>query len=128
MIWGAGAKGVMFLNPLQVAGGSGLDRVVDINPRKQGHFVPLSGQRIIGPERLLQDPPDLVIVMNPEYECEARSMIDDLGIVCDVVSAIRVRLAGCYRRSSTTPVREGLSGIKCKVVLRNSSAPVTTCF
>ena len=91
MIWGAGAKGVMFLNPLQVAGGSGLDRVVDINPRKQGHFVPLSGQRIIGPERLLQDPPDLVIVMNPEYECEARSMIDDLGIVCDVVSAIRVR-------------------------------------
>jgi hypothetical protein len=60
--------------------------VVDINPRKQGHFVPLMGQRIVGPDCLLKDPPDLVIVMNPEYEREVRSMIDDLGIDCQVVS------------------------------------------
>ena len=87
VIWGAGAKGIMFLNLLQVTAGSGIDRVVDINPRKQGHFVPLMRQRIVGPECLLQDPPDLVIVMNPEYEGEVRSMIKGLGIVCDVVSA-----------------------------------------
>jgi len=87
VIWGAGAKGVMFLNLLQVTAGSGVDWVVDINPRKHGNFVPVMGQRIIGPDCLLQSPPDLVIVMNPEYEREVRAMINDLGIGCDVVSA-----------------------------------------
>jgi SAM-dependent methyltransferase len=86
VIWGGGAKGVMFLNLLRVPAGSGIDWVVDINPRKQGHFVPLMGQRIVGPDCLLKDPPDLVIVMNPEYEREVRSMIDDMGISCQVVS------------------------------------------
>ena len=87
VIWGAGAKGVMFLNLLRVTAGAGIDWAVDINPRKQGHFVPLMGQRIAGPECLLENPPDLVIVMNPEYKREVRSMIDDMGIGCDVVSA-----------------------------------------
>jgi 2-polyprenyl-3-methyl-5-hydroxy-6-metoxy-1,4-benzoquinol methylase len=87
VVWGAGAKGVMFLNLLQVTAGAGVDCVVDINPRKQGHFVPLMGQRIVGPNSLSENPPDLVIVMNPEYEREVRSMINDLGIGCEVVSA-----------------------------------------
>lgn len=87
VIWGAGAKGVMFLNLLQISAGAGIDWVVDINPRKQGHFVPIMGQRIVGPKCLLQSPPDLVIVMNPEYECEVRSMINEIGIRCEVVSA-----------------------------------------
>jgi SAM-dependent methyltransferase len=87
VIWGAGAKGVMFLNLLRVGAGAGVDWVVDINPRKQGHFVPLMGQRIVGPDCLLQNPPDLVIVMNPEYEREVRSMINDIGVGCEVVSA-----------------------------------------
>jgi SAM-dependent methyltransferase len=86
VIWGGGAKGVMFLNLLRVPAGAGIDWVVDINPRKQGHFVPLMGQRIVGPDCLLKDPPDLVIVMNQEYESEVRSMIDDMGIGCQVVS------------------------------------------
>lgn len=34
VIWGAGAKGVMFLNLLRLRAGEGIDRVVDINPRK----------------------------------------------------------------------------------------------
>jgi 2-polyprenyl-3-methyl-5-hydroxy-6-metoxy-1,4-benzoquinol methylase len=87
VVWGAGAKGVMFLNLLQVPTGTGVDWVVDINPRKQGHFVPLTGQRIVGPDALLQNLPDLVIVMNPEYRSEVRSMINELGIGCEVVSA-----------------------------------------
>ena len=86
VIWGAGAKGVMFLNLLRVASGAGIDQVVDINPRKHGHFVPLTGQRIVGPDSLLRDRPELVIAMNPEYEREIRSMINGLGIGCEVVS------------------------------------------
>jgi 2-polyprenyl-3-methyl-5-hydroxy-6-metoxy-1,4-benzoquinol methylase len=87
VIWGAGSKGVMFLNLLQISAGAGIDWVVDINPRKQGHFVPLMGQRIVRPDFLLKDPPDLVILMNPEYKREVRSLIDDMGIGCQVVSA-----------------------------------------
>lgn len=87
VVWGAGAKGVTFLNLLRLRAGSGVDWVVDINPRKQGNFVPLMGQRIVGPDFLLQNPPHLVIVVNPEYELEVRSMIYDRGIDCQVVSA-----------------------------------------
>jgi len=87
VIWGGGAKGVMFLNLLRVPAGAGIDWVIDINPRKQGHFVPLMGQRIVGPDCLSKDPPDLVIVMNTEYEREVRSMINNMGIGCQVVSA-----------------------------------------
>jgi 2-polyprenyl-3-methyl-5-hydroxy-6-metoxy-1,4-benzoquinol methylase len=87
VVWGAGAKGVMFLNLLQVTAGAGIDCVVDINPRKQGHFVPLTRQRIVGPDWLLHNPPDLVIVMNPEYGSEVRGMLDDIGICCEVLNA-----------------------------------------
>jgi hypothetical protein len=36
---------------------------------------------------LPQNPPDLIIVMNPEYQREVRSIIADLGIDCEVVNA-----------------------------------------
>src|SRR6516225_8198345 len=87
VIWGAGSKGDMFLNLLRVTAGSGIDWVVDINPRKQGHFVPLMGQRIVGPDCLLRDPPDLLVVMNPEYESEIRETIENMGIRCEVMNA-----------------------------------------
>lgn len=87
VLWGAGAKGVMFLNLLRVSAGAGVDWVVDINPRKQGHFVPLMGQRIVGPDYLVQHPPELVVVMNPQYEGEIRETIEDMGIRCEVMSA-----------------------------------------
>jgi hypothetical protein len=76
----------MFPNLLRVPVGLGIDLVVDVNPRKQGHFVPLTGQRIVNPDCLPQNPPDLVIVMNPEYRPEVRSMIDDIGMDCEVES------------------------------------------
>ena len=87
VIWGAGAKGVMFLNLLKVTAGSGIDWVVDINPRKQGHFVPLMGQKIVAADCLLQNPPDLLVVMNPEYQGEIRDTIEKMGIRCEVMSA-----------------------------------------
>ena len=87
VIWGAGAKGVMFLNLLRVDAGAGIDWVIDINPRKQGHFVPLTRQTIVGPDRLAQNPPDLLVVMNPEYKGEIRDTIKNMGICCEVMSA-----------------------------------------
>ncbi len=64
-IWGAGSKGVTFLNTVDTAGA--VDVAVDINPRKRGKFVSGSGQPIVAPDELVGIDPDLVIVMNPNY-------------------------------------------------------------
>lgn len=73
-VWGAGAKGVTFLNVL------GLDArtvplVVDINPRKQGHHVPGTGQRVVPPAALWAHGVRSVLVMNPNYIEEIRALL-----------------------------------------------------
>ena len=68
VIWGGGAKGVTFLNAVDPLGHTKF--AVDLNPRKQGKFVPKTGQEVVGPERLEAYRPDAVIVMNPIYKAE----------------------------------------------------------
>jgi hypothetical protein len=75
-VWGAGAKGTMFLNV--VAAGDKIDTIVDVNPRKHGKFVPGTGQRIRGPESL-QAGTRTVLVMNPLYVNEIAATLGDLG-------------------------------------------------
>jgi SAM-dependent methyltransferase len=76
-VWGAGSKGVSFLNLLPAARGARL--VIDVNPRKQERFVPGTGQRIDPPERLIEEPVDRVVVMNPVYLDEVRGQLVELG-------------------------------------------------
>jgi hypothetical protein len=83
-IWGAGSKGVTFLNT--VPGAEAIEAVVDINPRKQGHFVAGTGQFIVGPELLRETPPDVVLAMNPLYRGEILQALQGLGVPADVVS------------------------------------------
>ena len=83
VVWGAGSKGVTFLNLLKTQGS--IEYVVDINPRKQGMYVAGTGQEIIPPELLPKHPPDVAIVMNPIYESEIRQVLKDLGLDCEVV-------------------------------------------
>ena len=83
VMWGAGAKGVTFLN---TGGGEArIDYVVDINPRKQGTYIAGSGQQIVSPEFLRDYRPDAVLVMNPLYEEEIRATITRLRIVADIL-------------------------------------------
>lgn len=84
VVWGGGTKGSMFLNTVKVRGV--VDRVVDINPRKHGMHVPGAGQRIVPPESLVGEPPDTVLMMNPEYENEIRSTLRGLGIQPEVLA------------------------------------------
>ena len=81
--WGAGSKGVTFLNVL------GRDAVVpyivDLNPRKRGLFVAGSGQEIVGPEFLKEYRPDAVLVMNAIYAEEIRSILEGLGVEAEVL-------------------------------------------
>jgi SAM-dependent methyltransferase len=73
VIWGAGSKGVTFLNVLKI--NDAIDYVIDLNPSKQGMYIPGTGQRIVPPEWLPEIQPQAVIVMNPLYMTEIQKMI-----------------------------------------------------
>lgn len=78
VVWGAGAKAVGFLNLLEL--GDLVDRIVDINPGKQGSFLAGSGQPIVAPEELRKDPPDAVVVVNPVYREEIAAELRRQGL------------------------------------------------
>jgi SAM-dependent methyltransferase len=85
VLWGAGSKGVTFLNSL-----SGLADVVhaavDQNPRKQGRFVPGTGHRILPPDALPSDRPDAVVLLNPLYRDEVASALGRLRISAEILT------------------------------------------
>lgn len=78
VLWGGGSKAVAFLTTLGL--GSEVAAVVDINPRRQGSFLPLTGHRIVSPEDLVDDPPAQVVVMNPVYRDEIAATVSGLGL------------------------------------------------
>lgn len=78
IIWGAGSKGVTFLNLLNIR--DVVEYVVDINPRKQGKFIPGTGQRIVSPSFLTDYQPDSVVIMNPIYEAEICKQLSSMNI------------------------------------------------
>ncbi|MCF6157345.1 MAG: methyltransferase domain-containing protein [wastewater metagenome] len=86
VVWGAGGKSVSFLNILR--SNNSIQYVVDINPRKQGCYVPGTGQRIILPEELTAYRPENVIIMNPVYQQEIRQQLDFLHLNPRVLLAL----------------------------------------
>jgi hypothetical protein len=60
---------------------------VDINPRKQGMYVPGSGQQIVRPEFLRDYQPDVIVVMNPIYRHEIQQLTKKLGLTAKLISA-----------------------------------------
>jgi 2-polyprenyl-3-methyl-5-hydroxy-6-metoxy-1,4-benzoquinol methylase len=85
VVWGAGSKGVTFLNVFRHV--APVEFVVDLNPNKHGSFVAGSAQRIVAPERLVEYAPDAVIVMNPIYAGEIRENCERLGIDAEILTA-----------------------------------------
>jgi hypothetical protein len=80
VIWGASSKAVGFLTAL------GPDAVhiaaaVDINPHKQGSYLPGTGHLIAPPKQLIDMAPALVIAMNPTYLHEIYTELAQLGVV-----------------------------------------------
>ena len=78
VIWGSGSKGVSFLSTLGI--GDSIDYAVDINPHRQGYYMPGGGQKIVSPDELKSLKPDYVVVMNAVYEQEIREMLDDRSL------------------------------------------------
>ncbi|MCU1752491.1 class I SAM-dependent methyltransferase [Pseudomonas sp. 6D_7.1_Bac1] len=74
-IWGASSKGVIYSLFLQRAGVA-VDQVVDINPAKQGRYLPLSGVRVSSPQEAMDALPEgaNLFVMNSNYLEEIKRM------------------------------------------------------
>jgi hypothetical protein len=83
-LWGAGSKGVTFLNIADPA--KSIETVIDINPRKQSHHVALTGQQVVAPEALAGIRPDVIFIMNALYAQEIAATLDRLGIRAELVS------------------------------------------
>jgi len=73
VIWGAGAKGVTFLNRLSISQKK-CKYVIDINPNKKNKFIPITGQKIVSPEILKKEKIDNIIIMNPVYAREIKTL------------------------------------------------------
>jgi SAM-dependent methyltransferase len=90
VLWGGGSKGVSFVTTLGLT--EEIAAAVDINPYKQGKYMPGSGHPVIAPKALVDEPPDLVIVMNPVYVPEIKSSLNEMGLMPEVVALTRVEL------------------------------------
>lgn len=84
VVWGAGSKGVTFLNALPAS--DAIEFIVDINPRKQGKFIAGTGQRIVPPEFLKDMQPDFVIIMNANYRDEIGDMLSGQGVTAEILT------------------------------------------
>jgi 2-polyprenyl-3-methyl-5-hydroxy-6-metoxy-1,4-benzoquinol methylase len=87
-VWGCGAKGVTFLNMVDPKCDL-IECVVDINPRKQGHFVPLTGHPIVGFDSLPKHGVKTIISMNPNYRREILETLAAEGMKLKLVEPDR---------------------------------------
>ena len=78
VIWGAGSKCVALMTTLGL--GDEIEYVVDVNPFKQGKYLPGTGHQVVSPEFLQHYRPGAVLVMNSIYLDEIRQTLQSLGI------------------------------------------------
>lgn len=83
-LWGAGAKGATFANLIDPEC-SLIDCVVDLNPNKQGRFIPGSGHPIVAPGALPDRGVHAAVLMNPNYRSENLRILADSGISVDLL-------------------------------------------
>lgn len=85
VLWGGGAKGVSFLNMLKID--DQVQYAVDINPRKQGLYLPGTSHEIVSPESLTSVQPDIVIIVNPIYKQEIQDTLTALKLKAEILVA-----------------------------------------
>ena len=73
-LWGAGAKGVTFANLID-RDCQTLACVVDLNPQKQGHYLPGTGHPIVSYRALPEYGVSTAILMNPNYYAESLGLL-----------------------------------------------------
>jgi SAM-dependent methyltransferase len=83
-VWGSGSKCVAFLSTLGIK--DEIEFVVDINPHRQGKYLPGSGKRIVAPSELKGYRPDVVVAMNPIYLDEIRGDLRAMGLDPELIA------------------------------------------
>jgi hypothetical protein len=83
VLWSALSKAVSFLTTTKVGGA--IEYAVDINPQRQGRYLPVTGQQIMPPQFLADYQPDCVILMNPIYVREVRADLDKMSVGAKVL-------------------------------------------
>ncbi len=83
ILWGGSSKSVAFLTSLNIT--EEIEYVVDINPYKQGYFMPGSGQEVVSPSFLREYKPDMIIVMNPVYLEEIHQDLKQMNLSPDIL-------------------------------------------
>jgi hypothetical protein len=80
-LWGAGARAISFCSLFDVDD-TLVPHIVDINPYRQGKYLPRTLQQVVPPPQLLVDKPDVILITNSGYADEIRRQIADLGLHC----------------------------------------------
>jgi SAM-dependent methyltransferase len=83
-IWGAGAKGTTFAHLVDPESNL-IDCLVDLNPNKQGKFVPGTGHPIVGVEMLAKRGVRTAILMNPNYREENEALLASTDITIQLI-------------------------------------------
>nr|WP_318427113.1 class I SAM-dependent methyltransferase [Iodobacter sp. CM08] len=78
-LWGAGAKGATLASLID-ADGEIIDCIVDLNPGKQGCYLPGSAHLIVSPHELKARKVKAAILMNPNYRAENIALLAELNI------------------------------------------------
>lgn len=78
-LWGAGAKGVTFANLVDPQM-KWIKCVVDLNPQKQGGFVPGTGHPIVGYQELAAYGVRSAVLMNPNYRDENLALLQQADL------------------------------------------------
>lgn len=84
-LWGAAAKGVTLAGLVDPTA-SLLSCVVDLNPRKQGRYLPGSGHRIVAPDELPAYGVRWAVMTNPNYIDESERLLREAGIAVRLVN------------------------------------------
>jgi len=76
-LWGAGMRGINFLSHFSTL--QNLALVIDINPLRQGKFLPKSGFQVSTPEALKNQPVEVILISNATYQNEIMDQAKALG-------------------------------------------------
>jgi hypothetical protein len=69
--------------------------VVDVNPAKQGKFLPGTGHPIVSPEAAVKAGAIAVLVFNPNYVAEVRGAVHRLGSPAAVIDLMQTEELRC---------------------------------
>lgn len=86
-VWGAGSKGVMFLNLVGMDASGAIGTVIDQNPAKQGRYVAGTGQRIALPSAEALRSVEEIVLMNSIYAGEVQAKVRALGVDANLLFA-----------------------------------------